>query len=150
MLARGQKKKKNGKGQHRINGMGDHLFCNKQFSQEETDSITICSLVTAILSVIGSSFLLENFFLYDKGRNPLTKLVACLAFGDYLAAINVIITSLLLLHFPDLYTWSTCVALRAWFQIAAGTTWCYTSAIAFFLYRFMMTRHAGAYELLTR
>jgi hypothetical protein len=123
--------------------MAHDEFCRERFSDDQVNALTICTLVASILSVIGSSFMLENFFLYDKGRNPLTKLVAWLAFGDYLTAVNNIIKSIMLLHYPDLYTWEACVIMRAWFQIAAGSTWCYTSVIAYFLYRFMLTRNTS-------
>jgi hypothetical protein len=123
--------------------MGEEQFCREQFSDSQIHALTVCTLVASLLSVIGSSFMLENFFLYDKGRNPLTKLVAWLAFGDYLTAVNNIITSLLLLHYPDLFGWEVCIVMRAWFQIAAGSTWCYTSVIAYFLYRFMVSRNTS-------
>lgn len=121
--------------------MGEEQFCREQFSDSQIHALTVCTLVASLLSVIGSSFMLENFFLYDKGRNPLTKLVAWLAFGDYLTAVNNIITSIMLLHYPDLFGWEVCIVMRAWFQIAAGSTWCYTSVIAYFLYRFMVSRN---------
>jgi hypothetical protein len=125
--------------------MGGEEFCREQFSDAQIHALTVCTLVASLLSVVGSSFMLENFFLYDKGRNPLTKLVAWLAFGDYLTAVNNIVKSIMLLHYPDLFSWEVCVVMRAWFQIAAGSTWCYTSVIAYFLYRFMVSRNTSTH-----
>ncbi len=125
---------------------GEDDFCSTEFSTAEIHSLWIANLVASLLSVIGSSFMLLNFFLYDKNKNPLSKLVAWLAFGDYVTAIGNIIKSLILLKFHDWWTWDVCVIMRAWFQIAAGSTWCYTSVIAFFLWRHLHTKDTGRHS----
>jgi uncharacterized membrane protein YgcG len=115
-------------------------FCAEDFTDSQAHTFWLVTLIASLLSLVGSSFMLLNYFLHNTGKNALLDLVAWLAFGDYLAAVNNIAKLAVLFYLPRLYTWPVCVLMRAFFQIAAGTTWCYTACIAFFLWRFLHTQ----------
>jgi len=120
-------------------------ICTVDFTRRESILVWWPTLISSVLSLFGSSFMLSSYFLIANTRkswtsyfraNPnegISGLVAFLALGDYLWAINVIVTYILLIS-ENGVTYFTCILLRGWWQIAAGSTVCWTACIAFYLY----------------
>lgn len=110
-------------------------FCEAHFSKEETNLISLLALISSTISMFGSSYMLLSYFLFSTRKNPLSKLVAWLAFADYLVSLNNIIKTSIIYADPDWYVWPLCVSMRVYFQLTAGATCGYTTCIAFFLWR---------------
>ncbi len=96
-------------------------FCEAHFSREETNLISLLALISSTVSMFGSSYMLLSYFLFSTRKNPLSKLVAWLAFADYLVSLNNIIKTSIIYADPDWYVWPLCVSMRVYFQLTAGT-----------------------------
>jgi len=89
-------------------------------------------LVSSVLSLFGSAFMLCSIFLYSRGKG-LSQLIMFLAVGDYGWSLSVAIhIALLFFNLSTSLDW--CVAFRVMFQFCAGTTVFWTACISFFLY----------------
>lgn len=97
-------------------------FCEAHFSKEETNLISLLALISSTISMFGSSYMLLSYFLFSTRKNPLSKLVAWLAFADYLVSLNNIIKTSIIYADPDWYVWPLCVSMRVYFQLTAGTS----------------------------
>jgi hypothetical protein len=148
-------------------------FCEAHFAKAETDFISLVALTSAVLSMFGSSYMLLSYFLFSTRKNPLSQLVAWLAFCDYLVSLNNILKTSIIYSNSDLYVWPLCVSMRVFFQLAAGTqalhcnlfpcnhplTYClsvcggtgagcgYATCIAYFLWRSLWFHRTSAQPL---
>jgi hypothetical protein len=96
-------------------------FCQEHFTREQTDVVSLLALASSVISLFGSSYMLLSYFLFSTRRNPLSKLVACLALSDYLVSINNITKTSIIYFDHELYVWPLCVCMRVIFQTCAGT-----------------------------
>jgi hypothetical protein len=107
--------------------------CVDSFEDTERHIIRAFILFPSVMSLFGSSFILVNYMILSRGKNPLVKLLAFLSLGDFLWAISNLI-AIPLLELEKL-NWEACIAARASYQFAAGTTVLWTCCISFFLWR---------------
>jgi len=106
--------------------------CSHPLTSDEKQIILALTLLGALLSLFGSSFMLVSMTLFGKGRG-ISRLVSFLAFGDFGSAILAAISASILLTFPEIYTLSVCIVLRALWQFFAASTVFFTSCISFYL-----------------
>ena len=118
-------------------------FCEAHFSREETNLISLLALISSTVSMFGSSYMLLSYFLFSTRKNPLSKLVAWLAFADYLVSLNNIIKTSIIYADPDWYVWPLCVSMRVYFQLTAGRPplWLFFTIIIYYLLFIMIFRY---------
>lgn len=95
-------------------------FCEEELTDEQSNWSSVVALVASVLSLFGASYMLLSYFLFSTRKNPLSKLVAWLAFADWLVAINNITKLSIIFANPDWYPWPLCVCFRVHFQLSAG------------------------------
>jgi len=64
----------------------------------------------------------------------ISSLISCLAFGDHIWSVSVIITYAILLHNPDYFGHALCVICRGLFQVGAASTLWWSACAAIYMY----------------
>lgn len=95
-------------------------FCEVQLTSEQTNWTSLSALASSVVSLFGASYMLLSYFLFSTRKNPLSKLVAWLAFADWLVAINNIVKLVIVSVDSSSYSWPLCVFFRVYFQLSSG------------------------------
>jgi len=101
----------------------------------ERNTIWISTMIAAIFSLFGSSFMLMNYFTFAKrDRKGISSLINWIAFGDHIWSVSVIITYAILLYDPHMFTLPICQACRAVFQIGSASTLMWSLCASIYLF----------------
>lgn len=92
----------------------------------------VISLVSAVLSVMGSSFMVVHYMLHSKGL-VLSKLIFFLAISDLFASATMVISGSWILD-QNSYPFTACIALRSIIEFFIVASFLWTSCISLYLY----------------
>lgn len=100
----------------------------------EANTALIVLLVCSLASAWGSSLIINAFFIFGKGRG-FAIMVLFLALGDFVWSVASVLSSIVLLANPDLYTIGgpLCLAFRFTYQLGAFSSLIWGLGILLFI-----------------
>eukprot|EP01113_Clastostelium_recurvatum_P040038 TRINITY_DN6183_c0_g1_i2.p1 TRINITY_DN6183_c0_g1~~TRINITY_DN6183_c0_g1_i2.p1 ORF type:complete len:336 (-),score=29.44 TRINITY_DN6183_c0_g1_i2:77-1084(-) len=109
------------------------MECVSSLSSQEALIVSYTTLVAAVLSLLGASFMIVNYLLFSQGKG-ISKIVIFLAISDFgWAAVEVIAYSIIISR-PELYTTKLCHLFRLLWQFFSGSSVFWTLCISIYLY----------------
>eukprot|EP01087_Luapelamoeba_hula_P010609 TRINITY_DN2816_c0_g1_i3.p1 TRINITY_DN2816_c0_g1~~TRINITY_DN2816_c0_g1_i3.p1 ORF type:complete len:350 (-),score=21.83 TRINITY_DN2816_c0_g1_i3:353-1402(-) len=89
-------------------------------------------LTASLLSVIGSSFVVMHYLLWDKRRFILSKLIFLLSLADLGASVSIALSESWLLI--GSYPMAMCIGFRSSFEFFGVASWLWTGCIAYYAF----------------